>query len=302
MKLYNDYVLKNCGGIKDKTIVVTGADGSIGEYICYYCLLLGAKIIMAVPAVNKGEAIANKLKKTFPNAIIEVKYIDLNKLDTIKPFVETIKKYKPSILVNNAGVYHLPKSINSYGIERTFCINYFGPHLLTELMLPIIEKNEGKIVNQCSISTIWKTEIDFNDLDSRKCNKLTKIYGRSKRMVMYDSLRLKRLGKKVDLCHPGASATGLFNSARGGFTKAFGRVVVPLMKMVFMSPSKASLPCIYAITHDLDYGFWCGPRGSSNVWGYPGVQKIKPKLLDEKKQKELFLETNSLINAKDNIK
>jgi len=295
MKIYTKWVKAHCGTLENKTIVVTGGDGSIGYYICYYALFLGAKVIIASLDTNKCEIVKKDLLKVFPKASIEVKYIDLNKLDMIKPFVDTIAQYKPYILVNNAGVYHLPKQQNEYNIERTFAINYIGTSLLTQYMLPILKKNGGKVVYQSSISVKWFKKFELDDVFSNKEPKLTRCYGKSKKEVLMDALRLKREGYVIDFAHPGASATGLFDFKRGGFTKAFNKLIVPLMKLVFNSPSKASLGVVYALTHDLQYDEWAGPVHLFNFIGYPKVCKIPKACLDEKVQNELLIKTNSLL-------
>ncbi|SRR5574344_423176 len=299
MKIYDKWVKEECHSLMNKTVVITGADGSIGYYISYYCLLLGANIIMVVPNVDKGEEARKELLKIFKNASITVKYIDLNKLSTIKPLVETLKEYKPDYLVNNSGVYHLPSLINEDKLERTFCINYFGTSLLTQLMLPLLEERGGKVVYQTSISTTWYKKIDTDDLFGLKVSKETKYYGLTKKMSLLNGLRLKRMGHNIDFAHPGASPTGLFDYRRGGFPKAFTKLVVPLMKPLFNTPSKASLSVIYALTHDLDYGYWVGPVNFFHLNGYPRVSKIDKSNLDNDLQNELLVKTNSLV-AKEN--
>src|SRR5574344_912198 len=153
MKIYDKWVKKTCSNLNNKTVVITGADGSIGYYISYYSLLLGASIVMVSVNMEKSEKCRSDLLKVFPKAKITCKYIDLNNLGTSEPLVKTFKDYHPDILVNNSGVYHLPKLINDYNLERTFCINYFGTSLLTQLMLPLLKERNGKVVFQTSIST-----------------------------------------------------------------------------------------------------------------------------------------------------
>lgn len=295
MKIYDKWVNKNCPRLDNKIVVVTGADGSIGYYICYYLLVLGAKIVMVVKDMNQGNACKDKLLQKFPKASISIEYIDLFDLDSIYAVLPKLNKYNPDYLINNAGVYHLPIKHNKEGLERTFCVNFYGPHLLTEGLIETISKNGGKIVSQCSVSVRWIRSFDFDDLNLDKTKNLTQKYGKTKVMMMLDSMRLKRKGVNIDLSHPGASATSLFASKRGGFTKAFNALIVPLMKFIFISPSKASLPTIYTLTHTLKYGEWVGPRGMFNIWGYPGVQKVNSKFLDNRGQDLLNEKVEQLI-------
>ncbi len=283
MKLYTKWVDKNIGKINGDIAIVTGADGSIGYFITYYLVYLGAKVVMAVRDTNKASKLKEKILKTIPNAVIYIEYLDLFNLKCIKEASINLKKYNPKYIINNAGIYHLPSLKNEDGIERTFCVNFFGPYLLNKELLEIIKKNNGKIINQCSVSTCWVNtkEIDFSDLNLTKENNLTQKYAKTKIMMLLATIFGKEKGIDMVLVHPGASATSLFSSTRGGFSKLFNMLVLPLMKVIFISPSKASLSAIYSINHDTKINEWIGPRGLFNIWGYPKISKLEKKFLDE---------------------
>ena len=283
MKLYTKWVDKNIGKINGDIAIVTGADGSIGYFITYYLVYLGAKVVMAVRDTNKASKLKEKILKTIPNAVIYIEYLDLFNLKCIKEASINLKKYNPKYIINNAGIYHLPSLKNEDGIERTFCVNFFGPYLLNKELLEIIKKNNGKIINQCSVSTCWVNtkKIDFSDLNLTKENNLTQKYAKTKIMMLLATIFGKEKGIDMVLVHPGASATSLFSSTRGGFSKLFNMLVLPLMKVIFISPSKASLSAIYSINHDTKINEWIGPRGLFNIWGYPKISKLEKKFLDE---------------------
>ena len=283
MKLYTKWVDKNIGKINGDIAIVTGADGSIGYFITYYLVYLGAKVVMAVRDTNKASKLKEKILKTIPNAVIYIEYLDLFNLKSIKEASINLKKYNPKYIINNAGIYHLPSLKNEDGIERTFCVNFFGPYLLNKELLEIIKKNNGKIINQCSVSTRWVNtkKIDFSDLNLTKENNLTQKYAKTKVMMLLATIFGKEKGIDMVLVHPGASATSLFSSTRGGFSKLFNMLVLPLMKVIFISPSKASLSAIYSINHDTKINEWIGPRGLFNIWGYPKISKLEKKFLDE---------------------
>ena len=283
MKLYTKWVDKNIGKINGDIAIVTGADGSIGYFITYYLVYLGAKVVMAVRDTNKANKLKEKILKTIPNAVIYIEYLDLFNLKSIKEASINLKKYNPKYIINNAGIYHLPSLKNEDGIERTFCVNFFGPYLLNKELLEIIKKNNGKIINQCSVSTCWVNtkKIDFSDLNLTKENNLTQKYAKTKIMMLLATIFGKEKGIDMVLVHPGASATSLFSSTRGGFSKLFNMLVLPLMRVIFISPSKASLSAIYSINHDTKINEWIGPRGLFNIWGYPKISKLEKKFLDE---------------------
>jgi NAD(P)-dependent dehydrogenase (short-subunit alcohol dehydrogenase family) len=283
MKTYKKWIDKNVSKMYGETVILTGADGSIGYYITYYLAYLGATIVMTVNDVNKANKLKDQILREFKDAKIFIEHIDLFNIDSIKNTAEVLKKYNPKYLINNAGVYHLPPLKNKEGLERTFCINFFGPYLLSKDLLPIIVKNNGKIINQCSVSIKWVNlkKMDFSDFNSENTKLLTQKYAKSKVMMLFDCLKLKKEGIRCEIVHPGASATSLFAPFRGGFSKHFARAIFPLMKFFFMSPSKACLSTLYAIDHNTNYGEWIGPRGLFKVWGYPKIAKLEKKFLND---------------------
>lgn len=288
MKIYKKWIDKNCERLDYKLVIVTGASGSIGFYIAYYALSLGADVVLAVRNLEKGNKAKIELEKDFKDSKIYVKYLDVNKLDTIEPFINEVKELKPYILVNNAGIYHLDPLMNDNGFERTLCTNYLGAYILTRKILPIIEENKGKIIDQNSASVYFHRKYNFeaaNTLD--KCG-LTYRYARTKYLFLNDATYLKNIGHNVEICHPGCSATSIFATSKGGFGKLFNAIIVPLMKIIFPSPSKAALTAVYLFNHNINEKDWSAPRGLFGLWGYPKIKKINKIYFKETKKIEEY--------------
>ncbi len=303
MKLYKKWLNKNAKRLDGELAIVTGADGSIGYYITYYLAYLGSKVVMAVKDIDKANKLKEKILEQIPNATIYIEHIDLFNLDSIKQSIKSLKKYNPKYLINNAGVYHLPLLKNKEGIERTFCVNFYGQYLLTNGLISIIKENNGKVINQCSVSTNWidVKNLSFSDLNFDSEKNLTQKYGKTKVAMILATLKAKEAGFDMVLVHPGASATSLFSPSRGGFSKHFDRAIIPLMKFIFISPSKASLSALYALNHDTKFNEWIGPRGLFHIWGYPKVYKLKEKFLGNDLRDEFFKNLNE-FEDKINIK
>ena len=66
---------------------------------------------------------------------------DLSSQKSIKEFVEAFKKKETRIdgLINNAGIYHAPRSVSEDGIEIHFAVNHLGHFLLTNLLMDMIK-------------------------------------------------------------------------------------------------------------------------------------------------------------------
>lgn len=67
----------------------------------------GARVIMACRNIKRGQKAANKIIKETDNDNIEVEYLDLADLETVRDFAQRINKKltRLDILVNNAGMF-----------------------------------------------------------------------------------------------------------------------------------------------------------------------------------------------------
>lgn len=286
MKLYTKYVKKNICNLKNKKVVITGATGGIAYYIIRYLLELDADIIMGVRNINKALILKTNLLKIYPNANIYIEYIDMALFETIDEFVLNLSKYNEiNYLINNAGIYHLKPHNNPNGLEIHFATNYYGPYLLTKKMLPILNLYSGKVITIGSIAYFF-AKLNISDIYSVKVRNRTKVYGITKKLLMLEMLYFKENSKfeypnvKFDLVQPGITASTLFDSLHGGFSKGFGKIIVPLMHLIFFKTSKSALSAIYAINHDANFSYWFGPRGLFHVWGYPGLNKLRKNMLN----------------------
>lgn len=276
MKTYDKWVLKHIEDKTNKNIIITGGTGGIAYHIIRYLLMLNANIIMGVRNLEKGNKLKNDLLVLFPSANIFVFYLDLSKYETIKPFVNNCLEFgKIDYLINNAGIYHLKPYDNSYGMEIHFATNFYGPYLLTEMLKDKIKETNGKIVSIGSVAYHF-AKIDFNDIYAKNEKNRTKIYGKTKKLLMgYSELIKGRKSVRVDSISPGITASTLFDTKHGAFSSFFGKIIVPIMHVIFMKPSKACLSVMLALDNDLKENEWFSPRGLFRVFGYPAKAKYK---------------------------
>ncbi|MBE9462701.1 SDR family oxidoreductase [Dyadobacter subterraneus] len=133
--------------IKNKTALVTGAGSGIGYQIAKLLKEQGNNVIIAGRNAEKITKAAEELSVT---ALV----CDLTKPADIEALVSRVKTEFPelSILVNNAGVAHLYKLGEGADAftkaTAEFQVNYFGPVLLTEKLLPILKQQpEAAVIN-----------------------------------------------------------------------------------------------------------------------------------------------------------
>ncbi|CEJ68144.1 putative oxidoreductase [Chryseobacterium oranimense G311] len=133
--------------ITNKTALVTGAGSGIGYEIAKLLIEKGNKVII----VGRN---AEKINKAALELGAEALVCDISKDEEIENLAVKIKNEFPelSILVNNAGVAHLYKlgegAEASQKAKQEFQVNYFGPVLLTERLLPLLKKqSEAAVIN-----------------------------------------------------------------------------------------------------------------------------------------------------------
>ncbi len=284
MSRYYKFVDNNIPSLEGKNVMIIGATGSLGGSLCDYLLRLKANLLITMRNKVKGEKLVARLKEKYPDSNISLFDLDLASISSCKSFIENSLKLDIDYLVLSAAVYHLKRTMVENDFEIHFLTNYVNQLRIVEALKDNIKNRNGKIIMVGSISYRFSKE-NFDDIMSLKVINKTKVYARSKRLAMIHCSYLKSTGYPLVLAHPGVSPTGLFNA--GGFGKLFNILIVPIMKLIFMSPKKAALSILYAFGKDVKEGYQIGPRGLFHVWGYPTVYKLHKSVLDRSKQEDV---------------
>ena len=148
----------------DKTIIVTGPTAGIGKETSLELLKNGANVIFACRDVKKAEAILEKLdQKLKCNA--QIMYLDLGNMESVVNFAEKFKQIhnKLDILINNAGAMNLHYNKTQDDIELTIGVNHIGHVLLTDRLLDIVERSNGRIINVSSEAHRF-AKIDYDSI------------------------------------------------------------------------------------------------------------------------------------------
>ena len=290
-KLYKwvDNNIKNIDN--SKTVLVIGSTGSIGSYLCDFLSYKGAKLIIAGRNSSALNDLKDKLTKKYNNDI-KTLIIDYANINTVNEALNELEEnLNVDIIINNAGIYHQPKK-DIYGFDQTYLINYLMPVYFFEHITNLDKFKNIKIINVASVSYRYH-ELDYNDFTGENRKSKTARYSSTKRLLMYYSNYLKKY-KNINtiLAHPGVSTTNLFSKKNKAYPKIFYIVCVPIMKVLFMKPIKASLSLLKAIdTSSVNLDEWVGPRGLLHSWGYPNIQKIHGDIMDENQLKKVYERT-----------
>lgn len=149
--------------MKEKIVFVTGANKGIGFGIAKHLGLDGWKVIVGARDGQRAEKAIGELEAAGVDVLGWVN-VELKDLEGIGRAAKEIGERFPelSLLVNNAGIPG-DMSVDSENTEvdiirETLDVNFIGTFALTKALMPLINKNEGRIANitvPSEISPYW---------------------------------------------------------------------------------------------------------------------------------------------------
>lgn len=158
--------------MKNKTVIITGANKGIGKEAAKQIAKLGAKVYMACRSLDSANQAKDEIIKETGNPNVFVKHLDLASIDSIQKFAESFKQEenKLNVLINNAGLWTKTKKLTELNVEQTFAVNVLGHHLLTQLLLDQLKNAApSRIINTAS-HYAGGLDIDDINFDKRKFN------------------------------------------------------------------------------------------------------------------------------------
>ncbi|MFI6780632.1 SDR family NAD(P)-dependent oxidoreductase [Micromonospora sp. NPDC050276] len=99
----------------------------------------GARVVMAVRDDERDRRVAADIIVSRPGADLEVRPIDLADLDSVRRFADRMHAddRRVDVLINNAGVMAVPRTLSPQGHEVQFATNHLGHFALTGLLLEL---------------------------------------------------------------------------------------------------------------------------------------------------------------------
>ncbi|OXA46260.1 retinol dehydrogenase 12 [Folsomia candida] len=166
--------------ISGKLVVVTGASDGIGKVTAEQLAVRGAKVVMACRNLQKAQKVVDDIRSRTQNGELIIMHLDLSSLSSVRKFASdfTSKYGGPSspglsMLINNAGVANAVgiRSLTKDGFEEAFGVNHLAHFLLTNLLLPEIERagalstadNPARVIIVSSGVHVWG-KLNFDDL------------------------------------------------------------------------------------------------------------------------------------------
>ena len=271
------WIKQNIPSMAGKTVAISGATGGIGQELCRHLASLGATLFLLDRNSERSNAWIEKLRTEFPSLNASHLRLDLSDFDTVRSVTEKLQKSTPDYLIFNAGAYHVPRYTTSIGHDNVFQINFLAPYYMARTLLPIMKERGGRIVAVGSIAHNY-SHIDLNDIEFLTRSQSAKVYGNAKRFLMFS---LFGLGEEntITIAHPGITLTNI----TAHYPKVIYALIKHPMKVIFMSPRRASLSILAAMVQDAEKNEWFGPS-LFDVWGLPKKKLLRTCSAEEARQ------------------
>ena len=140
--------------LEGNVYIVTGTTSGIGLATVKQLAKQSATIVCASRNIELSSKLIDDISQKYFNKNLHFIHLDLTSLKSVRNFVKTFNSRfkKLNGLVNNAGVMHTPQQTTDEGFELQFGVNFLGHFLLTELLLPTLEKTkDSRIIHTSSL-------------------------------------------------------------------------------------------------------------------------------------------------------
>ena len=236
-----------------RTVVITGANGGLGEVTTRVLAAQGAAVVMAC----RNTAAAQRIADTIDGAVT-VAALDLADLASVRAFAAARDGF--DVLINNAGLMNIPFRRTVDGFETQFGVNHLGHFALTGLLL---DRIGDRVVTLSSIAHKQTPKLWIDDLNyEHRRYQRNLAYAQSKLCNLMFARELQRrlsaAGSPLRsyAVHPGVSGTDLFTRTE----TLLDRVAKQGARLIGHPPARAAESTLFAATTvDADPTIYWGP-------------------------------------------
>ncbi|MQA83087.1 MAG: SDR family NAD(P)-dependent oxidoreductase [Streptosporangiales bacterium] len=173
-----------------QTILITGATDGLGSALAREVAGLGANVLLHGRDSARVEAMRQEISEATGKRELRCYVADLADLAQVRRLAEEITQTcdRLDVLVNNAGIGGGPRDrarreTSRDGYELRFAVNYLASFLLTETLLPLLDRSgsgkdaPARVVN---VASVGQAPIDFDDVMLERGYDSMRAYAQSK--------------------------------------------------------------------------------------------------------------------------
>jgi NAD(P)-dependent dehydrogenase (short-subunit alcohol dehydrogenase family) len=278
--------------LKDKVIIITGANSGIGKAAAIQLAQYGATVVMACRSTERGAEALDDVQKAANSQDVVLMQVDMSSQKSIRAFAEAFKSryQRLDVLIHNAANFdHTQKKavMTGEGIENVFATNHLGPFLLTHLLLDTLKASApSRIITVASkgLMTYPFLDIEFDNLNGGKKFNLQHAYYHSKQaqvMFTFDlAERLKGSGVTVHCVRVGNVA---IPDDRLTHLPGFMKKMYNMKRKFSMTPEKMAETYVWLAADPL------AASQTGGYWDAPNVEvKANKKAYNRETQERLW--------------
>jgi len=180
--------------LKDKVVIITGANAGIGKAAAIQIARTGATVVTACRNPERGARARDEVRVASGSQKVELMQVDLASQESVRRFVDEFKAGhdRLDVLIHNAANFdHAQKKpvITADGVETVFATNHLGPFLMTNLLLDLLQASApSRVITVASqgLMTYPFLDIEFDNLNGERKFSLQHAYYHSKQaQVMF---------------------------------------------------------------------------------------------------------------------
>lgn len=296
--------------VKGRVFFITGANAGIGKETARQLLMAGATVVMACRSEERAreamEDILLDLKtkeggsehdltalKSPVDRLLFLK-CDVSNYDSVRDAVKTFEAMNMPlhVLINNAGIMMGTRTTNNVGHELTMSANHLGHFLLTNLLLPKLQKEKDARVVVLTSSTyaLARNGIDLDDLNCEKRNyTMFSQYAQSKlanimfgkELAKREKIRSKDNPVKVFMVHPGLVRTDVVRNMPW-YLKYPNMVFSVVLMTLQKTPEAGAYTSVYTSASELS------SDDSGQYFSNSRAMETNAHTKDEQKSKDLW--------------
>lgn len=153
--------------LRGRAFWVTGGDSGIGFETAAALARAGGCVVLGCLRAAEGEAAAERIRATRPDATVRVAAFDLGDRAQVHAATDAAPEPTFDAVVCNAGVYGGPYAETADGFERTFGVCYVGHVRLVDRLLPRLRPG-ARVVAVSSENHRWPPRLDLARLPPRR--------------------------------------------------------------------------------------------------------------------------------------
>jgi len=233
----------------ERVCLVTGGTSGIGRATARVLAARGFTVVVAGRDSAKTSLVCEQLIRESDNSDVYPMVADFASLDAVCELAHSFRQQFDDlhVLFNNAGLLTDHRQVSADGYELTLAVNHVAPFLLTQLLLPVLDRSQPSRIIFNSSSAMGGGVIDFDDLHAERKFNGWSAYANSKLAnYLCSNLLAEKLGHTQVVSN--ALCPGLIDTNLLVNNKDFGPDLMARLKAQMRSPAAGAVTPVYLAT------------------------------------------------------